>query len=107
MPIRPRKGVPVHGIRQALGLAPELSESALWLSRRETWAGDRKASRVRLAAVAVFTVNELVNYHVLRVVDLRFHVASLLVIAVWLLASALFAILLREHLLPRATSYLI
>jgi hypothetical protein len=96
----------VHGIRHALGLAP-LSEPALWLMRRETWAGDQKASRIRLAAVVVFTLNELVNYHVLHVVDLRFHVGSLLVVAVWLVATALFSVLLREHILPRATSYLI
>jgi hypothetical protein len=93
-------------IREALGTTTP-PDRVLWLQRRETWAGDRKTNRIRLAAVAVFTVNELINYHVLHVVDLRFHVASLLVVALWVLATALFSILLREHILPRATSYII
>ncbi len=95
----------MHGIKHALGLAP-LSEPILWLQRRETWAGDRKAGRIRLVAVLLFTLNELVNYHVLRVVDLRFHAGSLLIAGMWLLANALFAVLLREHTWPRATPYL-
>ena len=94
-------------IWEALGAAPRVAEPVLWVQRRETWAGDRKANRIRLAAVGVFTLNELLNYHVLKVVDLRFHLGSLLIIGLWLLMTALFSILLREHLWPRATSYLI
>jgi hypothetical protein len=95
------------GLGEALGTATRIAEPVVWLQRRETWAGDRKANRIRLAAVAVFTVNELVNYHVLKVVDARFHYGSLLIIAIWVAATALFAVMLREHLWPRALSYVI
>jgi hypothetical protein len=89
------------------GVASDFPERVVWLKRRETWEGDQKANRVRLAVVGLFTLNELANYHVLHVVDLRFHVGSLLIVGLWLLATALFHVMLREHLLPRATSYII
>ena len=95
------------GFGEALGTTTKIAEPVVWLKRQETWAGDRKANRIRMAAVAVFTVNELVNYHVLRVVDARFHYGSLLVVAIWVAATALFAVLLREHIWPRALSYVI
>jgi hypothetical protein len=84
-----------------------VAEPVLWLKRRESWAGDWKSNRIRLAAVALFTLNEIINYHVLHVVDLRFHVGSLLIVALWVVATALFTILLREHIWPRAISYVI
>jgi hypothetical protein len=104
--MRAKEALEMPSVSETLRTAPR-PERVLWLQRRETWAGDRKTNRIRLAAVGLFTVNELVNYHVLHVVDLRFHVASLLVVALWVLATALFAVLLREHILPRATSYVI
>jgi hypothetical protein len=79
----------------------------LWLTRREAWAADRRSNVIRLAAVGVFTVNEFINYHVLQVVDLRFHVGSLLIAGIWVLCTGLFTILLREHIWPRAISYVI
>lgn len=91
---------------EAVG-ATKIAEPVLWLKRRESWAGDWKANRIRLAAVSIFTANELVNYHVLHVVDLRFHIGSLLIVALWVVATALFTILLREHIWPRAVSYVI
>jgi hypothetical protein len=95
------------GLGQAWGTSPQIAEPVLWLKRRETWAGDQKANRIRLAAVALFTINELVNYHVLHVVDLRFHVGSLLIVGLWVAATALFTVMLREHIWPRAISYVI
>jgi len=96
----------MQSIAKTLGTTP-LPEPVLWLKRRETWAGDQKANRIRLVAVGLFTINELVNYHVLHVVDLRFHVGSLVIVALWTVATMLFSILLREHIWPRATSYII
>jgi hypothetical protein len=95
------------GLGQTLGTSPQIAEPVLWLKRRESWAGDLKANRIRLAAVALFTVNELINYHVLHVVDARFHYGSLLIIGLWVAATALFTIMLREHIWPRAISYVI
>jgi len=84
-----------------------ISEPLLWLTRREAWAADRRSNAIRLGAVGVFTVNEFINYHVLHVVDLRFHVGSLLIVGIWVLSSILFTILLREHIWPRQISYVI
>jgi hypothetical protein len=84
-----------------------ISEPVLWLTRREAWAADRRSNVIRLAAVGVFTVNEFINYHLLKVVDLRFHVGSLLIAGIWVLCTGLFTILLREHIWPRAISYVI
>jgi hypothetical protein len=95
------------GLGETLGTSPQIAEPVLWLKRRETWAGDQKANRIRLAAVALFTVNELVNYHLLHVVDLRFHLGSLLIVGLWVAATALFSLMLREHIWPRAISYVI
>jgi len=84
-----------------------ISEPLLWLKRREAWAADRRSNAIRLGAVGVFTVNEFINYHVLHVVDLRFHVGSLLIVGIWVLSTVLFGILLREHIWPRTISYVI
>jgi hypothetical protein len=84
-----------------------ISEPVLWLTRREAWAADRRSNAIRLAAVGVFVINEFINYHLLKVVDLRFHVGSLLIAGIWVLSTGLFTILLREHIWPRAISYVI
>lgn len=88
-------------------LGPDADKSSLWLSRRETWAGDVKSNRIRMAGIAVFAANELVNFHLLHVVDLRFHVGSLLIIILWVMAAAFFRDALRRHLWPRAMPFLI
>jgi hypothetical protein len=95
------------GLGAVWGATPKIAEPVLWLKRRESWAGDRKANRIRLAALALFTINELVNYHVLQVVDRRFHLGSLLIIGIWGAATLLFSIMLRQHIWPRAVSYVI
>ncbi|MDD5209262.1 MAG: adenylate/guanylate cyclase domain-containing protein [Elusimicrobiales bacterium] len=48
----------------------------------EERSGERKINLLRLAAIAVFFLNELFNFHVLGVVDYRLHMR-----AVWLLLS--------------------
>jgi hypothetical protein len=95
------------GLGETLGTSPQIAEPVLWLKRRETWAGDQKANRIRLAAVGLFTINEFINYHVWHVVDKKFHVGSLLIVGIWVAATALFSIMLREHIWPRAISYVI
>jgi hypothetical protein len=97
----------MSGLGAVLGATPKIAEPVVWLKRRESWAGDKKANRIRLAALALFTINELVNYHVLQVVDRRFHLGSLLIIGIWGAATMLFSIMLREHIWPRAASYII
>lgn len=81
------------------------SEPLLWLQRKETWRGDQKANRLRFLALAVFAVNELVNYHLLHVVDLRFHIGSLLIVFIWTMAALSNRILLERHWLPRSLPF--
>src|SRR5882672_3301761 len=80
-------------------------EPLLWLQRKETWWGDAKANRIRLVALALFTVNECVNYYLLHVVDKRFHIGSLLLVALWFVMACIFGLLLRFHYLPRSSPY--
>ena len=84
----------------------DLSEQLVWLQRRETWAGDVKANFIRMVALVIFTINEIFNYYLLHAVDKRFHIGSLIIISLWVIASINFHILLRRHWLPRATPYL-
>lgn len=84
-----------------------LPDQLLWFQRRETWAGDVKANFIRVVALIIFAVNEILNYHVFHVVDKKFHTGSMAVVLLWLLASVVFHALLRRHSLPRITPYLI
>src|SRR4051812_44823274 len=88
-------------------LGPENPPEALiWLQRRETWAGDLTANRIRLVALVIFALNEMFNYHVLHVVDKRFHYGSLLIVFLWALCAGVFSWMLRGHYLPRKSPYL-
>jgi len=92
---------------QKLLLGPENPpETLVWLQRRQTWAGDRTANRIRLVVLAIFAINECINYFALHVVDQRFHHGSLLIVAMWFLCAGIFAWMLRRHYLPRSSPYI-
>src|SRR5215472_17218803 len=92
---------------KSLLLGPQNPPEALvWLQRRQTWAGDVTANRIRLVALAIFTVNEFINYSVLHAVDKRFHTGSLLIIGLWFMCAAIFVWVLRHHYLPRSSPFL-
>jgi len=82
-----------------------LPEQLVWLKRKETWLGDRHSNIIRLVALVIFTLNEMVNYHVLGVVNQQFHTGSLILVALWVLAAAAFDMVLRKHWIPRAAPY--
>jgi hypothetical protein len=84
----------------------EASERLTWLQRKETWNGEAKANRIRMVALAIFGLNEILNYSVFHVVDWRFHVGSLLIVFIWFLFAAIFQWMLRHHFLPRSSSFL-
>lgn len=88
-----------------LGASPR-SPELLWLQRRETWNGDRKANFIRVCALAFFALNEFFNFHVLHIVDRNFHIGSLLVLFLWFLAALLFDVVLKNHWFPQGSSYL-
>lgn len=94
------------GFKEIILGAPPRSPELLWLQRRETWNGDRKANFIRVCALAFFALNEFFNFHVLHIVDRRFHVGSLLVLFLWFLASILFDLVLKKHWFPTGSSYL-
>lgn len=92
---------------KSIFLGPEdLPEKILWLQRRETWAGDVKGNLIRAVGLGVFGVNEILNYHVFHVVDKRFHLGSLILMALWFMAALFFHGLLKRHALPRTLPYL-
>lgn len=49
----------------------------------EEKSGERKINLVRLAAIAVFLLNEFFNFHVLGVVEPRLHLRAALLLSVW------------------------
>lgn len=49
----------------------------------EERSGERKINRIRLAAIAVFFLNELFNFHVLGVVEPRLHIRAVLLLLAW------------------------
>lgn len=94
-------------LRNLIAMPDDIRETVVWLQRKETWRADSKANRLRWAALAIFTINEMVNYHLLHVVDHRFHLGSLLIAFIWLMATIVFHLALKEHALPRLIPYLI
>jgi len=96
----------MRSIKELLIGPKVLPDSLLWLQRKETWAGDVKANFIRMVGLALFTINEILNYHVFHAVDKKFHVGSILVILIWFIAAIDFHIVLRRHWLARATPYL-
>jgi len=90
-----------------LGGPADFQEPLLWLQRKEIYNGELKANRLRMIGLAIFAVNELINYHWLHVVDKRFHTGSLLLIALWFVAACIFGILLRYHFIPKRAPYLV
>lgn len=79
----------------------------VWLQRKETWAGDRRANIIRLIVLGLFTANEMINFHILHVVDKTFHVGSLVLVALWVLAAVGFSMISNRHWLPRSAAYII
>ena len=81
-------------------------EKLVWLQRKETWEGDMKANRIRIAALFIFAINECLNYYVFHVVDKRFHIGSLLVVFMWFVCAGIFQWMLRHHVWSERAPYL-
>jgi hypothetical protein len=97
----------MNAIKRILFGVESLPDQLLWLRRKETWNGDVKANYMRFACLAIFTINEFLNYYVFHVVDKKFHIGSLLIVVIWLVATVDFHIVLKNHWIPQFSPYLI
>ncbi len=72
----------------------------------EERSGERKINLVRLAAIAVFFLNELFNFHVLGVVEPRLHLRAVRLLVVWeVYAAAAWYLVSRRGVYARWMKY--
>jgi len=83
-----------------------LPEKLLWLQRRQTWKGDVKGNKIRFIALIIFTINELANFHIFKIIEPRLHFLSLFVLLIWFIAAIDFHFMLNRHWIPKWAPYL-
>lgn len=72
----------------------------------EEKSGERKINLIRLAAIAVFFLNELFNFHVLGVVDRRLHLRAVCLLLSWeVYAAAAWYLVNRKGVYARWMKY--
>ena len=93
---------------QPLPLAEEPRHDAAWSAavRAEEWAGELRVNLIRLAALAVFYVNHLINYYV-RDLDIsaEYHLIVTSIAAAWAAAALLIHVALAKRGNPRYLKY--